>query len=201
RRRRCRYCGNRLPGRSLPRRPPRDRELATPPVPAGACAARCSAKPPERGSSCEWSPCVDPVTFALRAAPPCPCFRILPRAHGTRPEAVPPLCLLFTHGSVRPVGFPHRMSRQRGGRRPVGHEQRARVSAELTQGRTALVERIVAEVYAEDPAYRTLHGSQLSEVRAITAWLVSRSLELWVAGERKLPPQDVERLRGIGRTR
>lgn len=83
----------------------------------------------------------------------------------------------------------------------MGHEQRARVSAELTQGRTALVERIVAEVYAEVPAYRTLHGSQLSEVRAITAWLVSRSLELWVAGERRLPPQDVERLRGIGRTR
>lgn len=83
----------------------------------------------------------------------------------------------------------------------MGHEQRARVSAELAQGRAELVERIVAEVYAEVPAYRALHGSQLSEVRAITAWLVSRSLELWVSGARRLPPEDVERLRGIGRAR
>lgn len=83
----------------------------------------------------------------------------------------------------------------------MGHEQRARVGAELAHGRAELVERIVTEVYAEVPAYRALHGSQLSEVRAITAWLVSRSLELWVAGARRLPPEDVERLRGIGRAR
>jgi len=56
----------------------------------------------------------------------------------------------------------------------VGHEQRARVSAGLVRDRAGLVERIVAEVYAEVPAYRALHGSQLAEVRAITGWLVSR---------------------------
>ncbi|MEE2037986.1 helix-turn-helix domain-containing protein [Nocardiopsis sp. CT-R113] len=83
----------------------------------------------------------------------------------------------------------------------MGHEQRARVSAGLVRDRAGLVERIVAEVYAEVPAYRALHGSQLAEVRAITGWLVSRSLELWVAGETRLPPEDVERLRGIGRSR
>jgi hypothetical protein len=83
----------------------------------------------------------------------------------------------------------------------VGHEQRARVSAGLARERAGLVGRIVAEVYAEVPAYRALHGSQLEEVRAITGWLVSRSMELWVAGETRLPPDDVERLRGIGRSR
>ncbi|GAA1004129.1 PucR family transcriptional regulator [Nocardiopsis tropica] len=83
----------------------------------------------------------------------------------------------------------------------MGHEQRARVSAGMARERAGLVERIVAEVYAEVPAYRALHGSQLEEVRAITGWLVSRSMELWVAGETRLPPDDVERLRGIGRSR
>ncbi|MGW8529731.1 PucR family transcriptional regulator [Nocardiopsis sp. NPDC055824] len=83
----------------------------------------------------------------------------------------------------------------------MGHEQRARVSAGLARERAGLVERIVAEVYAEVPAYRALHGSQLEEVRAITGWLVSRSMELWAAGETRLPPDDVERLRGIGRSR
>ncbi|WP_017569772.1 PucR family transcriptional regulator [Nocardiopsis halotolerans] len=83
----------------------------------------------------------------------------------------------------------------------MGREQRARISAELARDRAGLVERIVAEVHAEVPAYRALHGSQLAEVRAITAWLVGRSLELWVAGATRLPPEDVERLRGIGRSR
>ncbi|MDE3720475.1 helix-turn-helix domain-containing protein [Nocardiopsis sp. N85] len=83
----------------------------------------------------------------------------------------------------------------------MGRERRAAVGAELMRDRTALVERIVAEVHAEVPAYRALHGSQLAEVRAITAWLVTRSLELWVAGETRLAAEDVERLRGIGRTR
>lgn len=83
----------------------------------------------------------------------------------------------------------------------MGHEQRARVSAGLSRDRAGLVERIVAEVYAEVPAYRALHGAQLAEVRAIAGWLVSRSLELWAAGATRLPPEDVERLRGIGRSR
>ncbi|MFJ9554576.1 PucR family transcriptional regulator [Nocardiopsis sp. NPDC101807] len=83
----------------------------------------------------------------------------------------------------------------------MGHEQRARVSAGLARERAGLVERIVAEVYAEVPAYRALHGSQLEEVRAIAGWLVARSMELWAAGETRLPPDDVERLRGIGRSR
>ncbi|CAL9391095.1 hypothetical protein SUDANB121_01266 [Nocardiopsis dassonvillei] len=80
-------------------------------------------------------------------------------------------------------------------------ERRAAVGAELMRDRAALVERIVAEVHAEVPAYRALHGSQLAEVRAITAWLVTRSLELWAAGETRLTGEDVERLRGIGRSR
>lgn len=83
----------------------------------------------------------------------------------------------------------------------MGHGQRARVSAELARDRKGLVERIVAEVHSEVPAYRALHGSQLAEVRAITAWMVNRSLELWVAGAIRLPPEDLERLRGIGRSR
>ncbi|WP_159942386.1 MULTISPECIES: CdaR family transcriptional regulator [unclassified Nocardiopsis] len=83
----------------------------------------------------------------------------------------------------------------------MGHEQRARVGAELIRDRDAVVERIVAEVHAEVPAYRALHDSQLAEVRAITGWLVGRSLELWAAGATRLPPEDVERLRGIGRSR
>ncbi|NKY99379.1 PucR family transcriptional regulator [Nocardiopsis alborubida] len=83
----------------------------------------------------------------------------------------------------------------------MGHEQRARVGAELARERAGLVERIVAEVHAEVPAYRALHGSQLTEVRAITGWLMGRSLELWAAGATRLPPEDVERLRGIGRSR
>lgn len=83
----------------------------------------------------------------------------------------------------------------------MGRTERVRVSAELERDRAGLVERIVSEVYAEVPAYRALHGSQLGEVRAITGWLVTRSLELWVRGERRLPPEDVERLRGIGRAR
>ncbi|QUX27370.1 helix-turn-helix domain-containing protein [Nocardiopsis akebiae] len=83
----------------------------------------------------------------------------------------------------------------------MGHEQRARVGAELARERAGLVERIVAEVHAEVPAYRALHGSQLTEVRAITGWLMGRALELWAAGATRLPPEDVERLRGIGRSR
>lgn len=83
----------------------------------------------------------------------------------------------------------------------MGHEERLRVSAELGRDRGALVERIVNEVYAEVPAYRALHTSQLAEVRAITSWLVTRSMELWVRGADRLPEEDVERLRGIGRTR
>ncbi|NYH54597.1 MULTISPECIES: PucR family transcriptional regulator [Nocardiopsis] len=83
----------------------------------------------------------------------------------------------------------------------MGYEQRALVGAELARDRAGLVERIVSEVHAEVPAYRALHGSQLAEVRAITGWLVSRSLELWAAGATRLPPGDVERLRGIGRSR
>ncbi|WP_306370317.1 CdaR family transcriptional regulator [Nocardiopsis sp. CC223A] len=83
----------------------------------------------------------------------------------------------------------------------MGRERRAAVGAELMRDRAALVERIVAEVHAEVPAYRALHGSQLAEVRAITAWLVTRSLELWVAGADRLTAEDVERLRGIGRSR
>lgn len=82
-----------------------------------------------------------------------------------------------------------------------GHGRRARVIAELMRDRAGLVARIVAEVHAEVPAYRALHGSQLAEVRAITGWLVSRSLELWAAGATCLPPKDVERLRDIGRSR
>lgn len=83
----------------------------------------------------------------------------------------------------------------------MGHEERLRVSAELERDRVGLVERIVAEIYEEVPAYRALHTSQLTEVRAITAWLVTRSMELWVRGAKRLPPEDVERLRGIGRAR
>lgn len=83
----------------------------------------------------------------------------------------------------------------------MARERRAAVGADLLRDRAALVERIVAEVHAEVPAYRALHGSQLAEVRAITAWLVTRSLELWVAGADRLAPGDVERLRGIGRSR
>jgi hypothetical protein len=83
----------------------------------------------------------------------------------------------------------------------MGREERVRVSAELERDRAGLVERIVAEVHTEVPAYRALHGSQLAEVRAITGWLVARSLDLWVRGDRRLPPEDVERLRGIGRAR
>jgi hypothetical protein len=83
----------------------------------------------------------------------------------------------------------------------MGHEQRARVVAELARERAGLVERIVAEVHAEVPAYRALHGPQLTEVRAITGWLVGRSLELWASGATRLPSEDVERLRGIGRSR
>ncbi|MFI6576432.1 PucR family transcriptional regulator [Nocardiopsis sp. NPDC050513] len=83
----------------------------------------------------------------------------------------------------------------------MGREQRARVSAELSRDRAALVDRIVAEVYAEVPAYRGLHGSQLAEVRAIAGWLVARSLELWADGCVRLPPEDLERLREIGRAR
>ncbi|MFL1377736.1 PucR family transcriptional regulator [Nocardiopsis protaetiae] len=83
----------------------------------------------------------------------------------------------------------------------MGRERRAAVGAELMRDRAALVERIVAEVHAEVPAYRALHGSQLAEVRAITAWLVTRSLELWAAGAKRLTAEDVERLRGIGRSR
>lgn len=83
----------------------------------------------------------------------------------------------------------------------MGRERRAAVGAELMRDRAALVERIVAEVHAEVPAYRALHGSQVAEVRAITAWLVTRSLDLWAAGAARLAPEDVERLRGIGRSR
>jgi hypothetical protein len=83
----------------------------------------------------------------------------------------------------------------------MGHEERVRVSSELGRDRAGLVDRIVAEVYAEVPAYRALHGSQLAEVRAITGWLVTRSMELWVHDAARLPPEDVERLRGIGRAR
>ena len=83
----------------------------------------------------------------------------------------------------------------------MGREERVLVSAELERDRAGLVERIVGEVYAEVPAYRALHGSQLAEVRAITGWLVTRSLELWVRGASHLPPEDVARLRGIGRAR
>ncbi|MEV2278716.1 helix-turn-helix domain-containing protein [Nocardiopsis sp. NPDC049922] len=83
----------------------------------------------------------------------------------------------------------------------MGRERRARVSAELSRDRAALVDRIVAEVYAEVPAYRGLHGSQLTEVRAIAGWLVTRSLELWADGCVRLPPEDLERLRAIGRAR
>ncbi|MEU3016938.1 helix-turn-helix domain-containing protein [Nocardiopsis sp. NPDC007018] len=83
----------------------------------------------------------------------------------------------------------------------MGRDERARVSVALERDRADLVERIVTEVYTEVPAYRALHGSQLAEVRAITGWLVRRSLELWVRGELRLPPEDVERLRGIGRAR
>ncbi|OLT28317.1 CdaR family transcriptional regulator [Nocardiopsis sp. CNR-923] len=83
----------------------------------------------------------------------------------------------------------------------MGREDRARVAAELSKDRTALVDRIVAEVYAEVPAYRGLHGSQLTEVRAIAGWLVTRSLELWADGRVRLPPEDLERLRAIGRAR
>lgn len=83
----------------------------------------------------------------------------------------------------------------------MGHEERARVSSELERERAAHVERIVSEVYAEIPAYRALHGSQLAEVRSITGWLVTRSMELWVRGASRLPPEDVERLKGIGRAR
>ncbi|GHC87407.1 hypothetical protein GCM10007079_31540 [Nocardiopsis terrae] len=83
----------------------------------------------------------------------------------------------------------------------MGQKERVRVSAELQRDRTGLVDRIVAEVYAEVPAYRALHGSQLEEVRAITGWLVTRSMELWARDAARLPPEDVERLRGIGRAR
>lgn len=83
----------------------------------------------------------------------------------------------------------------------MGHEERLGVSGELERDRTGLVERIVAEVYAEVPAYRALHSSQLTEVRAIVAWLVTRSMELWVRDAQRLPAEDVERLRGIGRAR
>lgn len=83
----------------------------------------------------------------------------------------------------------------------MGHEERVLVSAELERDRAGLVERIVTEVYAEVPAYRALHGSQLAEVRAITGWLVTRSMELWVRDASRLPPEDMERLRGIGRAR
>ncbi|WP_116245292.1 CdaR family transcriptional regulator [Nocardiopsis sp. FIRDI 009] len=83
----------------------------------------------------------------------------------------------------------------------MGREQRASVGAELSRDRAWLVERIVDAVCAEVPAYRGLHGSQLAEVRAIVAWLVTRSLELWVEGAVRLPGEDLERLRGIGRAR
>ncbi|MBR8740210.1 CdaR family transcriptional regulator [Nocardiopsis sp. MG754419] len=83
----------------------------------------------------------------------------------------------------------------------MGHEARLRVSAGLERDRAALVERIVTEIYAEVPAYRALHASQLAEVRAIASWLVARSMELWVRGAERLPEEDVERLRGIGRAR
>ncbi|WP_304454405.1 CdaR family transcriptional regulator [Nocardiopsis sp. YSL2] len=83
----------------------------------------------------------------------------------------------------------------------MGREERALVGAELARDRAALVDRIVAEVYERVPAYQALHESQLTEVRAIAAWLVTRSLELWTAGAAGLAPEDVERLRGVGRAR
>ena len=83
----------------------------------------------------------------------------------------------------------------------MGREERALVGAELSRERAALVDRIVAEVYERVPAYQALHESQLTEVRAIAAWLVTRSLELWVGGASGLAPEDVERLRGVGRAR
>ncbi|MFE3457067.1 PucR family transcriptional regulator [Nocardiopsis aegyptia] len=83
----------------------------------------------------------------------------------------------------------------------MGREERALVGAELARDRAALVDRIVAEVYERVPAYQALHESQLSEVRAIAAWLVTRSLELWAAGASGLAPEDVARLRGVGRAR
>ncbi|KOX12455.1 helix-turn-helix domain-containing protein [Nocardiopsis sp. NRRL B-16309] len=83
----------------------------------------------------------------------------------------------------------------------MGREERALVGAELARDRAALVDRIVAEVYERVPAYQALHESQLTEVRAIAGWLVTRSLELWVGGATGLAPEDVERLRGVGRAR
>jgi hypothetical protein len=83
----------------------------------------------------------------------------------------------------------------------MGREERALVGAELSRDRAAVVDRIVAEVYERVPAYQALHESQLREVRAIAGWLVTRSLELWASGATGLAPEDVERLRGVGRAR
>jgi hypothetical protein len=83
----------------------------------------------------------------------------------------------------------------------MGREERALVGAELSRDRAAVVDRIVAEVYERVPAYQALHESQLREVRAIAGWLVTRSLELWASGSAGLAPEDVERLRGVGRAR
>ncbi|MCD0484377.1 helix-turn-helix domain-containing protein [Streptacidiphilus sp. ASG 303] len=82
----------------------------------------------------------------------------------------------------------------------MGHEARGRVRREVMADPGPLVEALVGAVRSQVPAYRALDGSRLPEVRAIAAWVLARSLELWVDGG-CFTTADLARFRGIGAAR
>ncbi|SCL34742.1 PucR C-terminal helix-turn-helix domain-containing protein [Micromonospora nigra] len=64
----------------------------------------------------------------------------------------------------------------------------------------ATVDRVLAAVTGQIPAYRALDPTQLAEVAAIARWAVARILDLWVHDE-ALDAADLERFSGIGAAR
>ncbi|WP_217698520.1 PucR family transcriptional regulator [Streptacidiphilus griseoplanus] len=82
----------------------------------------------------------------------------------------------------------------------MGHQAREQVQRDILGEVGPAVDTLVQQVRRQVPAYRALDGSRLPEVRAITAWVLTRSLELWVDGG-DFTPADLARFRGIGAAR
>lgn len=70
------------------------------------------------------------------------------------------------------------------------------LTAELAQASETLIDAVRAQI----PAYQALEASQLTEVRGIAAWALSRAVEMWVR-DGALDAQDLARFRSIGAAR
>ncbi|GLU49886.1 PucR family transcriptional regulator [Nocardiopsis ansamitocini] len=82
----------------------------------------------------------------------------------------------------------------------MGRDERDRVRHRVLSDPHDPVTQVVDAILAEVPAYRSLHGTQLPEVRAIAQWTLTRALELWVE-ETSFSAADLARFRGIGGAR